>query len=270
LLIGLLAVLLLGCSLSRRSSSRVTPTPSKTPKPTFTVTATPTQTPIPTDTPTPTATFTPTPLATSTPVIVTATSSPVPESTIPPDGEVPSPTAPPETVPPADTAPPPTDTAQAQPTDAPPPATNTPAPPTSTPAPLIDFKIKELYAFVDGSTAASGFHNIYFTVVDAGGTPLDDIILEELVNQPAAQEISGEKGPGKAEFEMLYGDYRFKVTGDTSGNAYASEETHVMSVVFGHAIWDDLIRGGVCPDVAACEALGQAHYSYDVTFQRTW
>ncbi len=123
---------------------------------------------------------------------------------------------------------------------------------------------------MDGSTGASGLHNVYFSVVDAAGTPLDGIIVEETNNQPPIQATSGDKGPGKAEFTMWASDYRFKVVGDNAGQAHTSEETHILSVVFGHALWDDLIRGGVCPDVAACEAMGQAHYSYDVTFQRTW
>lgn len=117
---------------------------------------------------------------------------------------------------------------------------------------------------------STGGHNINFTVVDAAGTPLDNIILEETNNTPPSQIISGDKGPGKAEFIMWAADYRFKIIGNTGGETHSSEETHVLSILEGHANWDDLIRGGVCGSVEACQAIGSMHYSYNVTFQRTW
>jgi len=134
----------------------------------------------------------------------------------------------------------------------------------------VDFRVAEIVAFVDGSLGSSGLHNIYFTVLDAGGAPLDGIILEEVNNQPTERVTTGNKGPGKTEFTMWAGDYRFKVVGSSGGQAFSSETTHVLSVLQGHAVWEDLIRGGICADVAACQALGPIHYSYNVTFQRTW
>lgn len=253
-LLALMAVVLLGCTMSRGGSARITPTPTKTPKPLFTATMTSSPTPAPTDTPLPTAT-------------------PVPPTDTPPPTETPLPTAtavPPTEVVPTDTPVPPTAT------DAPPTATsqpqaiNTPAPPTNTPKPAVDFRVADLFAFVDGSTGASGLHNVYFTVLDAGGAPIDGVIIEEFNNDPHTQTISGDKGPGKAEFVMWAANYRFRVVGNTGGQTLSSEETHVLSIVFGQATWDDLIRGGVCTTVEECQAMGQSHYSYQVTFQRTW
>jgi hypothetical protein len=134
----------------------------------------------------------------------------------------------------------------------------------------VDFRITEIVAFEDGSLTVSGLHNIYLTVVDASGGPLDGIILEEVNNDPHEQVVTGNKGPGKTEFTMWAGDYRFKVVGNTSGQTFNSETTHVLSIVFEHAVWDDLIRGGICTDEASCRALGPMHFSYNVTFQRTW
>ena len=88
----------------------------------------------------------------------------------------------------------------------------------------------------------------YPTVVDASGAPIDGIIIEEVNNQPPIQVVSGDKGPGKAEFTMWAADYRFKVVGNNSGKAFTSETTHVFSVIFGHPVYDDLIRGGICAD----------------------
>ncbi len=257
--IGLLGGVLVGCTLGQGGIAGVTPTPTKTPRPLPTVTHTPTASPAPTDTPPPTATPIP---PTATPTIALPTETPIPPTDTPlPPADTPVPTDTP--IPPTDTPAPPTNTPQPR-------ATPTPARPTNTPPPKVDFRVKEIVAFVDGSLTQSGLHNVYFTVVDAGGAPIDGIIIQEVNNQPPAQVISGEKGPGRAEFTMWASDYRFKVIGNTGGKTFSSETTHVLSVLYEHAVWDDLIRGGICADEAACRALGPIHYSYNVTFQRTW
>ena len=245
---ALVVLLLLGCSVGDGRLSGITATPTKTLRPVFTSTLTPTTTPLPTETPVP-PTDTPAPTATPLPT----------ETPIPPTAVVPTDTP----VPPTDTPAPPTNTPKPRPT-------NTAVPPTKTPKPQVQFKVKEIVAFVDGSMTATGLHNIYFTVVDAGGAPLNDVILKEVNNQPSEQVITGNKGPGKTEFTMWAADYRFQVVGNVGGQSFTSETTHVLSVLFGHAVWDDLIRGGICGDAASCEALGPIHYSYNVTFQRTY
>jgi len=240
--LALLAFVLLGCSLGRGDSARITATPTKTRRPLFTATLTPAPTKAPTEAPLPTA-------------------APATDTPLPPTDTLVPPTATP--VPPTSTPAPPANTPQPRPT-------KTPAPPTKTPRPKVDFRVAEIVAFEDGSLTKAGFHNIYFTVVDAGGAAIDGAIIEEVNNQPPVQVISGDKGPGKAEFTMYASDYRFKVVGNTSGKGFSSETTHVLSILFEHGVWDDLIRGGICADEASCRALGPSHYSYNVTFQRTW
>jgi outer membrane biosynthesis protein TonB len=259
-----LVLMLLGCSLGRIGTSRITATPTKTQRPLFTATHTPSPTTPPTHTPLPTNTLAPTE--------VPATDTPIPTDPPPPTETALAPTEPPPTdLPsPTDTPIPPTETAAPATEPPPPPASDTPAPPTVAPNPQVDFRVMEIVAFEDGSLSRSGFHNVYLTVLDAGGTPLDGIILEESNNQPPVQVTTGDKGPGKTEYTMYAGDYKFKIVGDTGGQAFSSEETHVLSIAFGHAVWDDLIRGGICSDPAACEALGPIHFSYNVTFQRAW
>jgi hypothetical protein len=257
-LVALVALLLLACSLGGLGVARVTPTPTKTPRALFTATLTaapvvlPSATTAPTDTPLPpTATAPPTDPPTHAPSTAT---------TLPPT-DLPLPTDTP--VPPTQTLPPPTNTSR-------PPVTNTPAPPTNVPQPTVDFTVNEIVAFEDGSLTSSGAHNIYFQVIDAAGAPLDGIILEEVNNQPPVQVTSGDKGPGKAEFTMWAADYRFEVVGNTGGETLSSETTHVLSILYEHAVWDDLIRGGICTDESSCRAMGPLHFSYNVTFQRTW
>ncbi len=251
-LVILASLITLGCSVGRGDTSRITSTPTKTPRPLVTATFTPTDT------------ATPLPTHTSTPV--TPSDTPLPPTDTP--------------VPPTQTPPPATETATPEPTytSSPVPPTNTPRPratdtplpPTKTPTPQVDFVIVEILAFEDGSLGSTGLHNVYFTVLTASGQPIDGVVLEEVNNQPAAQVVTGDKGPGRAEFTMWAADYRFKVLGNTGGQSFTSEVTHILSIVFGHAVWDDLIRGGICPDPASCEAMGPMHFSYNVTFRRTW
>ncbi len=260
-LIVVLALVLMGCSLGPIGAARITATPTKTVRPILTATLTPTASPPATETPLPTDTLPPptdTPVPTDIPL---PTDTPMPTDTALPPTDVPLPTD--TAVPPTDTPAPPPDTPQ-------PAATSTPAPPTNTPKPKVDFQIREIVAKEDGSLTKSGFHNIYFTVIDASGSPLDNILLDDENGQAHFQPVTGSKGPGKAEFEMLYAVYNFKVVGDTSGKTYTSEITHPLTVLQGQGVWDDLIRGGICADIPSCQALGQIHYSYDVTFQRTW
>jgi hypothetical protein len=255
---GLLFALLLslaGCGQKSEEVGQVSPT--KTLRPLFTATLTATATPLasetpaatdtplaPTDTPLP-----PTDTPTDTPVVATDTPA---AATAAPSTDTP--------IPPTATAAPAT---AASPTD-------TPIQPTQPPSAGVDFRIAEIVAFEDGSLTATGLHNVYFTVIDAGGATLDGIIVKEVNNLPGADLITGNKGPGKTEFTMWAADYKFQVTGNVAGETFSSETTHVLSVLYGHAAWDDLMRGGICSDVPSCEALGPIHFSYNVTFQRTW
>jgi hypothetical protein len=250
----LLATVMLGCMGSNRVG-RITPTPTKTPRPlhTATLTLVPSDTPVlPTDTPIPTDTPVP------------PTDTPLPTDTAVPTEPPPTETAiPPTEVPPSDTPAPPTNTPQ-------PAATKTPPPPTNTPKPRVDFRIREIDPFVDGSTGQSGFHNIYFAVIDATGQPLDNIVLASPETQPEIRVITGTKGPGKAEFTMVYSDYYFEVVGDTGGQEYVSEVTHRLSMIPGNYWWPDAIAAGICSDEEDCRAFGPMHFSYNITFQRTW
>jgi hypothetical protein len=266
-LVALLALLPLACSLGGVGVARVTATPTKTPRALFTATLTAAPVALISDTPVPADTLVP-PTATLLPTLVPPTATTVPPTDLPlptattiPLTDLPLPTDTP--IPPTQTLSPPTDTPR-------PAATRTPAPPTNTPQPAVDFRVKEIVAFEDGSLTASGAHNVYFQVIDVAGAPLDGIILEEVNNQPPVQVTSGDKGPGKAEFTMWAADYRFSVSGNTGGESLSSETTHVLSILFEHAVWDDLIRGGICTDEASCRDMGPLHFSYNVTFQRTW
>ena len=69
---------------------------------------------------------------------------------------------------------------------------------------------------------------------------------------------------------MVYEDYYFKVIGNTSGQTYTSEATHRLSMIPGNYWWPDAIAAGICASEAECQAFGAMHFSYNITFQRTW
>ena len=248
---ALLALALTGC----QTIARITPTPTKTPKPPATATATRS----PTDTPMPTST------ATSTPV-PTSTTSPT-DTPLPTDTPVPAPT---DTPVPANTPPPaPTPTPVEPPTDTP------------VPAPSVDFKVITQRMFtIKENQGCQGLHDIFMTVVDINGVPLDGIIVR--VDDPAGGQIelaTGEKGPGKAEYPMFNGVYVVRVLRDGSRDC-TSEVTRWLDSL--RPTVEDLWNCGYCEhdertyeECAELREVGQGvlcagHYSYEVVFQRQW
>jgi hypothetical protein len=237
---------------------------TSTPTPTSTVTNTPTWTPTATSTATPTPTATPT--------------SPPPTPTVTPQ----PPTATPTPRPPTPAPRPPTATPVPQQPSAPL-ATGPPVAISAAPPPAgVDFKVamQRMFSNVEngGDSQGCGYnHTMYLIVQGINGTPLDGIVLEISWSGGEEEVVTGEKGPGKADFPM-YGSYRVKVVRDTSGREYSSEQTRTLDSY--RPTLDDLIAGGYCLDetVAECAEMRRVgpgylcwgHYSYEVVFQRQW
>ena len=245
----LLALVLAGCTLGRESTSRITPTPTKTARPLFTSTMTPTANPSPTNTP----------LPTDTPVPPTET--PPPTDTLAPPTEAPT------EEPPTATPVPPTDTPEpAAPTNTPKPKpTNTPAPPTNTPKPQVDFQVVEQRLMSkEENTARDAI--VLIRVEDAGGNGLSGQVVWD-PNYPEQVAVTGEKPePYHAEFKFwyLYG-YQFEVKGANS------ERTRVLTTDVHKIPLEDLVAAGYCTDVATCNPYELVdHFAWYVTFRRTW
>jgi CRP-like cAMP-binding protein len=167
---------------------------------------TPTYTPWPTETPIPTPTFTPTATPTNTP-IPTATFTPMPTDTPAPPTATPRPTrVPVRAVARAAAAP----AVQAA-------AAAAPAPVAAKPS--TQYQLVEVRRL--SPCENKGNHNIFVTVVDGAGNPVDGVLLVQTPNgQPGNvidKQMSGAKGPGKAEFLMWkMADYSVYVSGDGS------------------------------------------------------
>lgn len=214
--------------------------------------ATPTSTPLPTNTPTPTPlptdTPTPTPLPTNTPV---PTDTPVPEA-------------------PTDTPVPPTPTLG--------PPTNTPEP-TATPEPAkpaVDYVVAEAYLIPNPIyNSCPGNHQIFVTVVDANGNPMDGVIVED-TGHAVPPKVSGEKGPGKLEYDLWQNGFSLMVTKHQDGSPATSDVTPKLSSVDEDIPNEWLIQANYCKDMNDClerkghNQLCRGHYAYNVTFKKTY
>ncbi|HHB90046.1 MAG TPA: SH3 domain-containing protein [Anaerolineae bacterium] len=165
-----------------------------------------------------------------------------------------------------------------------PPPTPTPAPPptpTTPPKPAVDFVVKSVRlwgpqengGWFDGPSLHCGEkRQLRAIVLDASGQPLNGVTILGIYS--GVEQVTGSKGPGIAEWILGDGD-GLRVVRDVDGREVQSETADGM-VTDPHRIPDDiLIAAGYCHDAASCQALRDAnacrgHYSWDVTFQRTY
>jgi hypothetical protein len=227
--------------------------------------ASPTQTPTPTLPPTSTPTITPLPTQAPTEALpTTAVEAPPPTDTAIPPTDTPVPA-------------PPTDTPVPLPTSAPAPPTNTPEP-TATPEPpkpAVDYIVAEAYLMTNPSyNSCPGWHQIFVNVVDVNGNPIDGVAVQDTFNA-VPPHISGEKGPGKLEYDLWNNGFSLIVVKNADGSPATSEVTPKLSS------WDEdipdewLVQANYCRDMADCAArkshnqLCRGHYAYTVTFKRT-
>jgi hypothetical protein len=234
------------------------------------------QPPLETGTPTPSPTHTPLPLPSD-------TTTPIPTFTRTPT-PTPSPLA-------SDSAQPPFGTPTAIPTRRPKATpTETPAPATPTPPPY-DFVVVHQRLRTNeenGGTSEGGSangcgrgHEIYVWVIDKAGAPLDGVVIGDTYDNP--RHISGEKGPGHAQYILYMNGYRLLVVEDNNaGRPVTSQVSEVMSGNDWEIPIPWLIQGHYCATEAECLArraepnkpggsgLCWGHYSYEIIFQRTW
>jgi hypothetical protein len=189
-----------------------------------------------------------------------------------------------DAVAPADTPAPPTDTPEPA-TDTPIPPTATPAPPTNTPEPTptpeptqpaVDFLVTEAYLIRNPTyNSCPGSHQIFVTILDVNGNPIDGVTVEDTF-KAVPPHVSGEKGPGKLEYDLWNNGFSLQVTQKQDGSPATSDVTPKMSS------WDEdipnawLVEANYCLDEGDCVArksqnqLCRGHYSYNVTFKRAY
>ena len=120
-----------------------------------------------------------------------------------------------------------------------------------------------------------GKHQIFVTVVDAAGTPLDGVTVEDTF-QAVPPHASGEKGPGKLEYDLWKNGFSLHVTKKADGSPATSQVTDKLSSVDEDIPVEWLLQAHYCNSIEDCTTrkntnqLCRGHYSYSVTFQRAY
>lgn len=126
------------------------------------------------------------------------------------------------------------------------------------------------------SGCAKGMHTIFITVLDAGGAPLDGVVVGDTWNN--VEEVSGRKGPGRTEINLWANTMEILVKRDA-----ATEQPYTSQISFPFSSFlttipdEQLVQGGYCANELECQWKRQnepgfcgGHYSWEVVFQRTY
>lgn len=167
-------------------------------------------------------------------------------------------------------------TAAPQPTSAPVAVQPTQPPQPSGGYAMTGFRLRPVGT--DSQRCDGGDHNIFVTVVDAGGNPLDGVRVRETYTGEVKVTGAQGKGPGRVEWDIYRGGGGVVQIVDDNNNPL-SAPTPGMS-----ADWppfDLMLGAGYCnckphPDADSCRAdlesknyfFAVGHYVYEVTFQR--
>ncbi|HSN78348.1 MAG TPA: cyclic nucleotide-binding domain-containing protein [Anaerolineae bacterium] len=199
------------------------PTVTPIPSPTPTVTPTPTDTPVPTDTPTPEPTPTWTPLPTNTPVPVVQRA--VAQAPAAASVEEPAAKA------------------------------------AAAPAPSVEWRLVTARRL--SACENRGKHNIFVTVLDAAGNPLDGVMVVQANNGNPGNILdrmtSGAKGAGQAEFIMWKMAEYMVFVANPDGSPASSD--------FAQPIHSNFVDEETCADGQGGNTL--FHNSFEIIFQRT-
>jgi len=264
--VTLLVLINLACGPNFVAQVGPTATPTKTPKPPATETSEPTAIVLATATPVPTATPM---LATNTPMPSTDTPTVEPTATSTAAEATPTETLTPE----------PTEAeAVAAPTEPPAAPTDTPEP-TAVPQPEVAYKIVHYKVLGEGENNGGifnkgGQHIIFLTVLDAAGNGINGAVVKDKNGSPF-EVVTGDKGPGKAEIQMMFDPYKLYVAADPSGPT-TSEVSNAMNTGYPHL--PDVVgklgslenENSVCPtlEIRCSPPFYNVHFSYEITFQK--
>jgi hypothetical protein len=124
----------------------------------------------------------------------------------------------------------------------------------------------------DGPTPLCGYnHTLYLTVLDAAGNPLNGVTVRDA--NGAEEHVSGDKGPGKLEFALWFPGIDVVVVRDADGREVTSDVARNLKVDTAGIPDDVLTEAGYCTSGCAPFRLNSGcngHYSWDVTFQRSY
>lgn len=156
-------------------------------------------------------------------------------------------------------------------------ATPPPAPEPGTPFRIASLKLRPVGQ--DAQRCDGGDHNIFVTVVDAAGNPLDGVRVREIYSDQIIATGAQGKGTGRVEYDIYRGGGGVVEIVDESNNPI-SPQTRGMSADW--PAFDLMLEAGYCgckphPDPESCRIdlenkgyfFAVGHYVYEVTFQRS-
>lgn len=157
-----------------------------------------------------------------------------------------------------------------QPTQPPPP------PQSSSPYVMTSFRLRPIGQ--DAQHCTGGDHNIFVTVVDSGGNPIDGVRVRETYTGQIYVTGDQGKGPGRVQYDIYRGGGGVVEIIDGNNNPISGQSPGMS------ADWppfDLMLAAGYCnckphPDPDSCRAdleskqylFTVGHYVYEVTFQR--
>jgi hypothetical protein len=136
----------------------------------------------------------------------------------------------------------------------------------------VDFRVAELRVLGEGENngglGQSGQMEIFVTVLDAAGNPLDGAQIVNAISQYPVNLVSGEKGPGKAQITMYAQLFQLKIA-SLNGQPVSSEVTTKLGLKDMDPAPLIGKLGDVCTTIENCPTWPQRHFSYVLVFQKT-
>ena len=119
----------------------------------------------------------------------------------------------------------------------------------------------------NGGTGQGGQMEIFITVLDAAGNPLDGAQIVNEEQQFPVNVVSGEKGAGKAQITMYGQIFRLKVA-SLNGQPVSSEVTTKLGLKDMDPAPLIGKLGDVCTTIDNCPPWPRRHFSYILVFKR--
>ena len=119
-----------------------------------------------------------------------------------------------------------------------------------------------------------GQHMIFINVIDENGQGIDGAVVKDILAD-GANLVTGNKGPGRTEFEMFWEPYKLYVASIPSGpvtsqvsNQMNTAKPHIPDIIGKLGPTDHEYAICPTPDDRCEPPFFHAHWSYEITFQK--
>ncbi|MEM7130953.1 MAG: SH3 domain-containing protein [Chloroflexota bacterium] len=119
-----------------------------------------------------------------------------------------------------------------------------------------------------------GQHMVFITVLDENGNGIDGAVVKDVLAD-SFNVVTGNKGPGRTEFEMFWEPYKLTVASIPSGpvtsqisNQMNTAKPHIPDIIGKLGPADHEYAICPTPDDRCEPPFFHAHWSYEITFQK--